>query len=228
MLKQKPILIILQRDNYLKDGDLLKSLDDSLKSYFESVIYFDPYSRHTSVFLDPLGKLNTLPVWIRKPYKACVLLKYPSKWSYFWLCLKNIFRKPEISIKRRCKKLQQLICKLKKEGREVVVLGRSSGGRVASLVADETQVNKIICLGYPFRNPEIGDEPERYIHLEHIKAPFLIFQGEHDVYGAREIFEKYKFSPSVKVEFVDTDHDFVISKDTLNKIVQRISTFLQQ
>lgn len=38
-------------------------------------------------------------------------------------------------------------------GKRVVIGGKSLGGRIASMVADEAQVRGVVCLGYPFHPP---------------------------------------------------------------------------
>src|SRR5215471_6784544 len=53
-------------------------------------------------------------------------------------------------------------------GDKLVIGGKSLGGRIASMVADEAKVGGLICLGYPFHPP---DKPERMRtkHLEQMK-----------------------------------------------------------
>lgn len=215
-------LIILQRDNLSKDAELIQYLVQSLGPLFTSVVYFDPYATHTSVFLDPQNKLVGLPTWVRKPYKALLLLRYPSHWLYFltW------FKSTEVPIADRCKKLTEYIVQLKQEGQKVFVLARSSGGRVASLIADKVGIEKIVCLGYPFKHPEKNIEPERYTHLEYMKTPILILQGSRDIYGGIEIQDTYPMSDAISFEFVDTDHDFTIEKRERELLVERITQYI--
>lgn len=217
-------LIILQRDNLLRDRGLIHHLAEHLEPLFTSIVYFDfdPYAKYTSVFLDPKDRLARLPTWIRKPYKALLLLKYPSRWLYFF----TWFRRAEVPIKDRCEKLIEYITQLKQDGQKVFILARSSGGRVASLVADQVGVEKIICLGYPFKHPERDIEPERYVHLEHLKTPMLILQGAYDIYGGKEIEHTYSMSDTISLEFVDTDHDFNIGEGEMTNLVGRITQYI--
>ncbi|MCK9909282.1 alpha/beta hydrolase, partial [Microbacteriaceae bacterium K1510] len=73
--------------------------------------------------------------------------------------------------------------------------GKSMGGRVASLVADNLHqagsVSGLICLGYPFHPP---GKPEnlRTAHLERLSCPTLIVQGERDPFGGRAEVESYE------------------------------------
>src|SRR5262249_20310081 len=57
--------------------------------------------------------------------------------------------------------------------------GKSMGGRIASMVADESHVTGLVCLGYPFHPP---GKPQqlRTRHLQELKTPTLILQGERD------------------------------------------------
>jgi predicted alpha/beta-hydrolase family hydrolase len=90
----------------------------------------------------------------------------------------------------------------------LVIGGKSLGGRIASMVADELGVAGLVCLGYPFHPP---DRPERLrtAHLERLRTPTLIVQGERDPFGAREEIEAYRLSASIRVAFLaDGGHSF--------------------
>jgi len=93
-------------------------------------------------------------------------------------------------------------------GRQLVIGGKSLGGRIASMVADETAVRGLVCLGYPFHPP---GQPERLRvkHLEAMRTPTLILQGTRDSFGRREEIEKYQFSKAIRVVWMeDGDHSF--------------------
>ena len=89
--------------------------------------------------------------------------------------------------------------------------GKSMGGRVASMVADELfaagRIAGLICLGYPFHPP---GKPEqlRTAHLEGLKAPTLIVQGTRDEFGTREEVPGYALAPAIDILWLeDGDHD---------------------
>ena len=93
----------------------------------------------------------------------------------------------------------------------LLIGGKSMGGRVASLVADELFAAKriagLVCLGYPFHPP---NKPEqlRTAHLEGLACPALIVQGERDPFGRRGEVEGYRLSPAIRFHWVgDGDHD---------------------
>lgn len=94
-------------------------------------------------------------------------------------------------------------------GRERLVIGgKSMGGRVASMVADETQVKGLVCLGYPF-HPVGKPDQLRVEHLQAIKTPTLILQGTRDPFGNQAEVADYRLSPSIAVHWLeDGDHDF--------------------
>ena len=48
---------------------------------------------------------------------------------------------------------QQLQRRLKSGNKNLVIGGKSMGGRIASMVAEEANVDGLICLGYPFHPP---------------------------------------------------------------------------
>ena len=95
-----------------------------------------------------------------------------------------------------------------KEGRRTVLIGRSSGGRVASLFATRRAVAAVICLAYPFRMPMRVLEPARFAHLAAIGVPTLIVQGVDDPFGGLELTEIYPLSAAVRLHFVSGGHGF--------------------
>jgi predicted alpha/beta-hydrolase family hydrolase len=99
-------------------------------------------------------------------------------------------------------------------GRErLIVGGKSMGGRIASMIAatleqEGAPVAGVTCLGYPFHPP---GKPERLRteHLETIKTPTLILQGERDPFGKRDEVEAYRLSKAVTLHWLaDGDHGF--------------------
>ena len=93
-------------------------------------------------------------------------------------------------------------------GDRVVIGGRSMGGRIASMVADEAGVRGLVCLGYPF-HPTGRPERLRVAHLEALKTPALIVQGERDAFGNRTDVASYTLAPTIRVEWLpDGDHGF--------------------
>jgi uncharacterized protein len=96
-------------------------------------------------------------------------------------------------------------------GTPVLIGGKSMGGRVASLVADELlaagKIAGLVCLGYPFHPPNKPDQL-RTAHLERLACPALIVQGERDPFGGRAEVEGYGLSPSIRFHWAsDGDHD---------------------
>jgi len=93
-------------------------------------------------------------------------------------------------------------------GVPVVIGGKSMGGRMASMVADESRVSGLVCLGYPFHPP---GKPERLRtdHLEALRTPALICQGTRDSMGGRETVAGLMLSPAIRLHWLeDGDHGF--------------------
>jgi predicted alpha/beta-hydrolase family hydrolase len=85
--------------------------------------------------------------------------------------------------------------------------GKSMGGRMASLLADELSADALVCLGYPFYAVGKPQKP-RVEHLAGLKTRTLIVQGERDALGNREAVEAYDLSPSIEVFWLGAgDHD---------------------
>jgi len=98
-----------------------------------------------------------------------------------------------------------------KKGQCLIIGGKSMGGRVASLVSDallgEGLVAGLTCIGYPFHPPGKPGQL-RTSHLEALKCPALIVQGERDPFGTRSEVAGYSLSPSIRLHWApDGDHD---------------------
>lgn len=97
-------------------------------------------------------------------------------------------------------------------GLPLLIGGKSMGGRVASLLVDElarsSGVRGCICLGYPFHPPG-RPQQLRTEHLERLRTPTLIVQGERDSFGRRGEVEAYPLSPAIQLEWISAgDHSF--------------------
>jgi predicted alpha/beta-hydrolase family hydrolase len=90
----------------------------------------------------------------------------------------------------------------------LVIGGKSLGGRMASMIADETGVRGLVCLGYPFHAPGAPERP-RIAHLRRLRTPALFVQGTRDRLGLPEEIAGYDLSPAIRVVYVeDGDHSF--------------------
>ena len=90
----------------------------------------------------------------------------------------------------------------------VVIGGKSLGGRIASMVAEQSGVGGLVCLGYPFHPP---GKPQqlRTAHLASLAVTTLICQGERDTFGSREEVDGYELSASINLHWLaDGDHSF--------------------
>ncbi len=93
-------------------------------------------------------------------------------------------------------------------GPRLVIGGKSLGGRIASLVADETGARGLLCLGYPFHPPGQPDRL-RTRHLAALATPALILQGTRDPFGGREDVAGYALASSIRVAWLeDGDHSW--------------------
>ncbi|MGI9462942.1 MAG: alpha/beta family hydrolase [Aestuariivirgaceae bacterium] len=89
--------------------------------------------------------------------------------------------------------------------------GKSLGGRVASMCADELHaagsIAGLVCLGYPF-HPTGKPHSLRTAHLEDIACPVLIVQGERDPFGNVEEIAGYKLARAIGFHYAPFgDHD---------------------
>ena len=105
----------------------------------------------------------------------------------------------------------------------VYVAGKSMGGRVASMLADELGARAAVCFGYPFHPPR-KPEKTRTAHLLAIETPTLIIQGTRDPFGKPDEVSGYGLGARVAVHWLDTgDHDFMPLKSSGQTQQQLIS-----
>lgn len=93
----------------------------------------------------------------------------------------------------------------------LIIGGKSMGGRVASMAADDLRTEGraagLLCLGYPFHPPG-RPEKLRTAHLSGLRTPALICQGTRDPFGTRDEVSGYALSPSIDLFWLeDGDHD---------------------
>ena len=94
-----------------------------------------------------------------------------------------------------------------KDGR-LFIGGKSMGGRIASLVADDQAADGLVCLGYPF-HPLGKPEKTRTEHLVGLGTPTLIVQGTRDTMGNQEAVSGYTLSKKIRLHWLeDGDHSF--------------------
>ena len=121
--------------------------------------------------------------------------------------------------------------------RPLIIGGRSMGGRVASMVADDLYaagtILGLLCLSYPFHPP--GKPAQlRTQHLTGLKTPTLICQGTRDEFGTREEVSNYELSDRIEILWLeDGDHDLkprknvsgVTLKDHLRTLAVKVSAW---
>ena len=93
-------------------------------------------------------------------------------------------------------------------GQRLVIGGKSLGGRIASMIADEAQATGLVCLGYPF-HPTGKPSQTRIEHLRAIRTPTLILQGTRDPMGSRNEVADYPLAASIRLHWLeDGEHSF--------------------
>ena len=220
-VNSKKIILIVGRENLRKDGSLNNSLLAYLEQQNHSIIY-EPIGSAIYEAVNLENKHTWLPSFFKKIYWRICLLRYTAKnLNYFF----KSYSKNISHVEFRSRMLRQLILKLGAE-KEIIIISRSSGGIIASQIADELNIKHMICLGYPFKHPEKEVEPYRFMHLKNLKTPFLIIQGTQDEYGGIETKEKYTMSPNIETLFLDTNHDFKTSDDDWTKVLTKISAII--
>lgn len=119
-------------------------------------------------------------------------------------------------------------------GENLVLGGKSMGGRIASMIADEVGARGLLCLGYPFHAP--GKPPgARIEHLAGLATPTLVVQGTRDRLGRPEEIAAYALSPAIRIAWID-DGDYSLKPRkasgrsearNLAQAIERIDGFLR-
>nr|WP_321239423.1 alpha/beta family hydrolase [uncultured Tolumonas sp.] len=212
------ILLLVGRDDWQKDETLNLALLNKLRANNVEVLWEDPAAEVIHFLRKIESKFGIISKRIRKFNLRIVQILYgllnPSYLVY-------LYKRKNNDVLSRCKSLANTICK-RGIAAQTIILSRSSGGRVSSLIADQLGIKHVVCLGYPFKHPDHGDEPERYAHLAQLKTPMLIIQGVNDEYGGLEIELKYVLSEKIEVSFLNTNHNFDISDAMAHEIVELI------
>lgn len=88
----------------------------------------------------------------------------------------------------------------------LIIGGKSMGGRMATLIADDAKVRGVLALGYPFYGAGRTDKP-RIEHLKGLRTPTLICQGKRDAMGSHETVTALTLSNMISYHWSeDGDH----------------------
>ena len=101
-------------------------------------------------------------------------------------------------------------------GSDIVLAGRSMGGRMGSYLAAEGEpVRGLVFYAYPL-HPAGKPDRLRAEHLAEIAAPMLFFSGTRDSLARVELIEEHlRPLPSATIELIDdADHSFRVPKRT--------------
>lgn len=117
----------------------------------------------------------------------------------------------------------------------IFIGGKSMGGRIATMVADDSVAAGVICYGYPFHPPG-KPQQTRISHLENMRVPTLILQGTRDPFGKPEEVARYALSDAIRVEWLNGgDHSYKAparadnsTRDLIDTAIERSIAFIRQ
>lgn len=111
------------------------------------------------------------------------------------------------------------------------LMGKSMGGRIGSMVLEQTHALAAFALGYPF-HPSGKPDNLRIAHLQSLTKPLIIMQGTRDPLGNKEEVDMYSLPASVTVQwFADGNHDLkprVASGYTQRDYIAQVATLISK
>lgn len=123
-------------------------------------------------------------------------------------------RRPPPRAEKLCAEYEDAVAHVSaslKKAQRLFIGGKSMGGRVASMVADQLfargTIAGLVCVGYPFH--PVGQPAKlRTAHLQPLKCPTMIVQGTRDPFGTREEVAGYGLSRATELHWIENgDHD---------------------
>ena len=221
LVKPKALLLIGRR-NWEEDNGLNTILLSYLKTLNVIILWEDPGGPFFHKMLGFENRIKWLPEKIKlfttRVLQFALCIFKPGYYTYLKTRLTNSVDGRIASLEKRLEVLHDQY--------DLYILSRSSGGVVASKLADKWLLKQLICISYPFENPANGVEPYRFEHLENLRTPFVIFQGINDEYGGTEVVEKYKMSNNIKVCFVNADHNFNLDTENWQYVLAKIKAII--
>ncbi len=212
-------VLLLSRDNSCRDDELQSRVASHFVRSNLTVIRYLPEIEVVSRIVDR-GAFRRLPRMIQQILKAGLLFCFPRYWRSY-----STTRSIRMStISNRCESLRSLIRWLGRD-MQLLLFARSASSRLATMVADEMSIHRVVCVGYPLQHPKQALEPKRYRHLAAMQPPCLIVQGQHDQYGNPQQFRNVGVGQNTQIIPVDATHDYILSEETWTQVLQSINRF---
>lgn len=207
----QPTILYYGRDNADAGDRLGSAILNGLRDMGWGILEIDPANRVNGLALDPNRQCDLSRHWRSKLYLMLRLVRMPRLWGYY------LHRALIGRSRHTCRSAIRGIAAFGITPN--AILGFSAGARFGAAIADALKADCLMCLGYPFKNPHRGDEPDRYAHLASLRTPCLILQGRRDAYGGADDVHAYPLSEAIEVRFLDSDHDLRLEDAALQAAV---------
>ena len=117
----------------------------------------------------------------------------------------------------------------------LLIGGKSMGGRMASIIAEELQPDGFCCFGYPFHPPGKA-EKLRTEHFLDTAVPGLILQGTRDPFGKPGEIDPGAWPDNIRLVWLEEgDHDFRARKksgltqaDVIARAAEAVAAWLRR
>lgn len=143
-------------------------------------------------------------------------------------------RYPPDRIDKLCAYYHQIISEVS-DTLPIFIGGKSMGGRISTMILEQSKANAAVCFGYPFHPPGKLDKL-RVDHLKELNKPLLVLQGERDTFGNQTEISQYALANMVKCHFLpDGDHSLkprkssgLTQSDNINKATDMAAKFIKE
>lgn len=134
---------------------------------------------------------------------------------------------PVPGLAQRAARLRDALARAATPVEATVLIGRSMGARLATLLAAELPLRAVVAISYPFHAPNHVLEPERFAHLAALAVPTLLLQGTDDAYGGADITERFRLAPAIRPRLLPgVTHQFDLAPAGWDAVTSMIRRFL--
>jgi len=154
------------------------------------------------------GKQSDFMQFMAEALSRCHITVHRFNFAYMQQALDTGKKRPPGAAKKLLGEYQDVIQQCASRALPLFIGGKSMGGRIASMLLEQSPAVAGICLGYPYHPPGKPDNL-RVEHLLSLSKPLLVVQGQRDTFGTQQQISTYGLPQNINQHFLtDGDHSF--------------------